>query len=156
MSMYCDLCAHVGSSNDRAQSSSWAVYIPSWASGSHCTTQCPAHCCKNREMICICMHALTLTSIPTHTHTLSKALHDYQPSLVDAQLMQAWLTVMKSAHTSLAHLDNNLCVGHLPKLFTCCVSCFLSEKPVVTQTAASVMEVCGSDVIVHRHKQAPQ
>ena len=31
-----------------------------------------------------------------------QALYDYQPSLVDSQMLQAWLTVMQSAHTRLS------------------------------------------------------
>lgn len=76
----------------------------------------------------------------THTHT-PQALYDYQPNLVDTQLLQAWLTVTLSAHTKLFSLNSDLLMAHIPKLFVTCVGSLLSDNQVVLTTAASVMEV---------------
>ncbi len=72
---------------------------------------------------------------------LSQALYDYQPSLVDAQLLQAWLTVLQSAYTKLYSFTSNIFIAHLPRLFVSCMECLLSDKDIVKTTAVSVMEV---------------
>lgn len=65
-------------------------------------------------------------------------LYNYQPNLLDAQLLNAWLAVMDAAHR---RLPEDVCVDLLPKLFSCCVECLLADKHFVKQTATSVMEV---------------
>ncbi len=72
---------------------------------------------------------------------LSQALYDYRPSLVDAQLLQAWLTVLQSAYIKLHSFTADTFVAHLPRLFTSCMECLLSDKDIVKTTASSVMEV---------------
>lgn len=71
---------------------------------------------------------------------LLSALYDYQPSLVDAQLLQAWLTVLQSAYSKLSDLKPDLFIAHLPRLFISCVGCLLSDKDSVKATAVTVME----------------
>ena len=85
--------------------------------------------------------SLSCTHTHTHTHTHTQALYDYQPGLLDSQLLQAWLTVMQSAHRRLASLNLDLCLGHLPRLFQCCISCMLSNKATIKQTATDAMQV---------------
>ncbi len=80
-----------------------------------------------------CSHCLT--------HAPPQALYVYQPSLIDAQLLQAWLTVLQSAYVKLYNLTPDLFVAHLPRLFVTCVRCLLSNKDTVKAAAASVMEV---------------
>ena len=75
------------------------------------------------------------------THAPPQALYVYQPSLIDAQLLQAWLTVLQSAYVKLYNLTPDLFVAHLPRLFVICVRCLLSNKDTVKAAAASVMEV---------------
>ena len=77
---------------------------------------------------------------PWHALFLSLSLSPSLP-LMDAQLLQAWLTVMQSAHMKLAQLNLDLCLGHLPRLYQCCVSCLLSNKNAVKETAADAMQV---------------
>lgn len=70
-----------------------------------------------------------------------QALYTYQPSLVDVQLLNAWLTVMETAHDRLLNLSQNLGLAHLPKLFSCTLECFMVDKNFVKETAASLMVV---------------
>ena len=78
---------------------------------------------------------------------LISALYEYQPSLVDAQLLQAWLTVMLSAHTKLCSLQRDLGLAHLPLFITACIKCLESDKRQVTKMAASVVKTLLKDCI---------
>ncbi|KAK3094601.1 hypothetical protein FSP39_003915 [Pinctada imbricata] len=68
------------------------------------------------------------------------ALYDYQPSENDVQPMQAWLAVMEKAHSNLARLDEKLCLSHLPRIFSSCMTCLLSEKTEIVTSAAKCMK----------------
>lgn len=68
------------------------------------------------------------------------ALYDFQPSEKDSQPIQAWLRVMESAVINLARNDVELCCGHLPRLFSTCMSCLLSDRPEVGKTAVAIMK----------------
>ncbi|KAL4231185.1 pre-rRNA processing protein [Mactra antiquata] len=74
------------------------------------------------------------------------AFYDYQPSENDVQPSQAWLAVMERAHVNLSRLDDKLCLGHLPRLFTAGMVNMLSVKPEITQAVAkclkSVISTC--------------
>ncbi|XP_028651485.1 RRP12-like protein [Erpetoichthys calabaricus] len=68
------------------------------------------------------------------------ALYDYLPSENDLQPMLAWLTVMEKAHIHLSSIQNNLCLGHLPRLFSTAMNCFLSPHTDVVSTAAQILK----------------
>ena len=103
---------------------------------------------SSHQYVCMQYPSLSLSV----TLSPRQALYDYQPSLLDAQLLLAWLTVMQSAHTKLASLNLDLSLAHLPRLFQCCVSCFLSNKDSVKKMASDVMQVSeflGSLICLH-------
>lgn len=68
-------------------------------------------------------------------------MYDFQPSLVDVQLLNAWLTVMEAAHNRLFDTNRDLCLKHLPKLFTLAMECLMTDKAFVKKTVASLLEV---------------
>lgn len=70
-----------------------------------------------------------------------QALYDYQPSMVDVQLLNAWLIVVEAAHQRLLSLDQGLGLAHLPKLFSYTVECFMASRDFVKKTASSLMVV---------------
>ena len=57
---------------------------------------------------------------------------------MDAQLLNAWLTVMKAAHSS---FSDELCLELLPKLFCCYVDYFMADKAFVKKTSSEMMQV---------------
>ncbi|XP_048746321.2 RRP12-like protein isoform X2 [Ostrea edulis] len=69
------------------------------------------------------------------------ALYDYQPSDNDVQPMKAWLAVMEVAHKNLTRLDEKLCLSHLPRVFSVCMTCLLSERVEVASGATKTMKV---------------
>ena len=71
----------------------------------------------------------------------AQALYDYQPSLVDVQLLNAWLIVMEAAHLRLLRFDQDLGLAHLPKFFTYSLESFMANKDFVKKTATSLMVV---------------
>uniref|UniRef100_A0A8C8R7I7 Ribosomal RNA processing 12 homolog n=1 Tax=Pelusios castaneus TaxID=367368 RepID=A0A8C8R7I7_9SAUR len=75
------------------------------------------------------------------------ALYDYMPSENDLQPLLAWLAVMEKAHSNLARLQRDLCWGHLPRLFTAAVSCFLSPHPQVVGAAAQTLKALLSECV---------
>lgn len=81
---------------------------------------------------------LTICWPLTHLSLSTQHLYSYQPNLLDAQLLNAWLTVMDAAHN---RLPEDVCLQLLPKFFSCCVGCLLAGKSFVRGTAASIMEV---------------
>ncbi|PVD30877.1 hypothetical protein C0Q70_10152 [Pomacea canaliculata] len=82
------------------------------------------------------------SSLPAQLNAqIITALYDYQPSENDSQKMPAWLAVMEQAHINLVRLDGNLCISHLPKLFSVGMTCLLSERREVAQAAAKTMEL---------------
>ncbi len=74
-------------------------------------------------------------------YVLVQALYDFQASHEDVQLLNAWLVVMEAAHHRLLDFDFDVGVAHLPKLFSCSVSCFMTTASFVKETAASLLEV---------------
>ncbi|KAK3582767.1 hypothetical protein CHS0354_015294 [Potamilus streckersoni] len=68
------------------------------------------------------------------------ALYDYQPSENDVQPMQAWLTVMESAHVNLIRLDGKLAVSHLPRMISSAMTCLLSERTDVSEKGAKTIK----------------
>ena len=70
-----------------------------------------------------------------------QALYDYQPGENDVQPMAAWLAVMERAHVNLGLLDDKLCISHLPRFFTSCMKCMLSERPEVQLGTAKTLKV---------------
>ncbi|XP_075072014.1 RRP12-like protein [Mixophyes fleayi] len=68
------------------------------------------------------------------------ALYDYLPSENDLQPLLAWLAVMEKAHVSLSRLQNDLCLGHLPRLFSTSVNCLLSPHTQVVTAAAYTLK----------------
>lgn len=76
--------------------------------------------------------------IPRLVFFFFQDLYSYQPSLVDAQLLNAWLTVMHASHMCLTH---DLSLELLPKLFTSAIGCLMADKAFVKKTAVSLMEV---------------
>eukprot|EP00057_Strongylocentrotus_purpuratus_P028949 XP_011683423.1 PREDICTED: RRP12-like protein isoform X1 [Strongylocentrotus purpuratus] len=80
-------------------------------------------------------------SLPSDLNAqLINALYDYQPGESDSQAMQAWLAVMQEAHLNLFRLDQKMCVGHLPRLFTSAMTCFLSDRAEVAVSATGVLK----------------
>ncbi|XP_061180059.1 RRP12-like protein isoform X1 [Saccostrea echinata] len=69
-----------------------------------------------------------------------KALYEYHPSNNDVQPLKAWLAVMEAAHKNLTRLDEKLCLGHLPRFFSVCMTCLLSEKAEVASSATKTMK----------------
>uniref|UniRef100_A0A3B3T8K8 Ribosomal RNA processing 12 homolog n=1 Tax=Paramormyrops kingsleyae TaxID=1676925 RepID=A0A3B3T8K8_9TELE len=69
------------------------------------------------------------------------ALYDYLPSENDLQPLLAWLTVMEKVHIHLCSLQNQLCLGHLPRLFSTAMSCLLSPHSQVVSTATQMLKV---------------
>ncbi|XP_005106446.2 RRP12-like protein [Aplysia californica] len=68
------------------------------------------------------------------------ALYDHQPSEKDSQPMGAWLRVMEAAACNLARVDTNLCVSHVPRLFSVCITCLLSDREEVAKAAVQTMK----------------
>ncbi|XP_063818418.1 RRP12-like protein [Pseudophryne corroboree] len=68
------------------------------------------------------------------------ALYDYLPSDNDLQPLLAWLAVMEKAHINLSRLQNDLCLGHLPRLFSTSVNCLLSPHTQVVSAAARTLK----------------
>ena len=99
------------------------------------------NCLVLSHFLCSLSLSLLSLSLSLSLSPSSQALYDYQPGLLDAQLLQAWLTVMHSAHTKLTYLNLDLCLGHIPRLFQVCVSCMLSNKPAIKETASDTMKV---------------
>ncbi|XP_067934576.1 RRP12-like protein [Watersipora subatra] len=65
------------------------------------------------------------------------AMYDFLPHVNDIQMMPAWLLVIENALINLCRNDAFLCLSHLPRLVSCCLKCFLSER-VESRTAAAV------------------
>ncbi|XP_053548481.1 RRP12-like protein [Bombina bombina] len=91
-------------------------------------------------------HALFSSSSNTSALTaelnaqIITALYDYLPSENDLQPLLAWLTVMEKAHINLAKLQSGLCFGHLPRLFSTSMNCFLSSHQQVVSAAAQTLK----------------
>ncbi|XP_077469171.1 RRP12-like protein [Stigmatopora argus] len=68
------------------------------------------------------------------------ALYDYLPSENDQQPLLAWLAVMQQAHVHLTCLQSSLSLGHLPRLFSATMSCFLSSHTQVVSAAATMLK----------------
>ncbi|KAG8435420.1 hypothetical protein GDO86_013382 [Hymenochirus boettgeri] len=68
------------------------------------------------------------------------ALYDYLPSENDLQPMLAWLAVMEKAHINLVKLQNELCLGHLPRMFLTSVNCLLSPHQQVVSAASQTLK----------------
>eukprot|EP00118_Oscarella_pearsei_P000870 m.6009 g.6009 ORF g.6009 m.6009 type:complete len:1265 (+) comp14703_c0_seq2:70-3864(+) len=71
---------------------------------------------------------------------LINALHDCQPSIQDSEPSCSWLYVMEKAHITLQKLNHQLCLTHLPHLFTKCLSYLLLPFPKSIQTATDVLK----------------
>ncbi|XP_075790591.1 RRP12-like protein [Pelodiscus sinensis] len=115
-------------------------------------------CCETLLRIMTLSHVLVTASAMQAFHSLFSArpgpaclsaelnariitaLHDYVPSESDLQPLLAWLAVMEAAHSNLARLQRDLCWGHLPRLFTAAMSCFLSPHPQVVAAAAQTLQ----------------
>ncbi|XP_026529245.1 RRP12-like protein [Notechis scutatus] len=69
------------------------------------------------------------------------ALYDYVPNENDLQPLLAWLAVMERAHVNLAKLQWDLCLAHLPRLFSVAMNCFLSPHSQVVDAAAQTLMV---------------
>ncbi|KAK6482122.1 RRP12-like protein [Huso huso] len=81
------------------------------------------------------------SSLPAELNAqIITALYDYLPSENDLQPLLAWLAVMEKAHTHLSSLQISLCLGHLPRLFTAAMTCFLSPHVQVVSTAAQTLK----------------
>ncbi|CAL1537608.1 unnamed protein product [Lymnaea stagnalis] len=72
---------------------------------------------------------------------LLTALYEYQPSVKDSQPMIAWLKVMEAANVNLANQNIDLNVNHLPRLFSTCMTCLLSDRHDVAKAAVDTMKV---------------
>lgn len=74
------------------------------------------------------------------------ALYDYLPNENDLQPLLAWLAVMEQAHINLSRLQSDLCLGHLPRLFSTSMNCLLSPHMQVvsaaTRTLKSLLTEC--------------
>ncbi|KAM4703390.1 RRP12-like protein [Rhinophrynus dorsalis] len=68
------------------------------------------------------------------------ALYDYLPNENDLQPLLAWLAVMEMAHINLSRLQSELCLGHLPRLFSTAMNCFLSPHLQVVSAAAQTLK----------------
>nr|XP_006014388.2 PREDICTED: RRP12-like protein [Latimeria chalumnae] len=68
------------------------------------------------------------------------ALYDYLPNENDLQPVLAWLAVMEKAHVSLSRIQSGLCVGHLPRVFSTTMNCFLSPHSQVISMAAQTLK----------------
>ncbi|XP_029466030.1 RRP12-like protein isoform X2 [Rhinatrema bivittatum] len=75
------------------------------------------------------------------------ALYDYLPSENDLQPLLAWLAVMEKAHINLSRLQVDLCFGHLPRLFSTAMNCFLSSHSQVVSTAAQMLKTLLTECI---------
>ncbi|KAG9341086.1 hypothetical protein JZ751_019840 [Albula glossodonta] len=73
------------------------------------------------------------------------ALYDYLPSENDLQPLLAWLAVMEKAHIHLSSLQSSLSLGHLPRLFSAAMNCFLSPhtQTLLTECVAPQMADVG-------------
>ncbi|XP_069467683.1 RRP12-like protein [Ambystoma mexicanum] len=68
------------------------------------------------------------------------ALYDYLPSETDLQPLLAWLAVMEKAHIHLSSLQKDLCLSHLPRLFSTTMNCFLSPHTQVISASAKALK----------------
>ncbi|XP_075699158.1 RRP12-like protein [Rhinoderma darwinii] len=68
------------------------------------------------------------------------ALYDYLPNENDLQPLLAWLAVMEKAHINLSRLQSELCLGHLPRLFSTTMNCLLSPHTQVVSAAARTLQ----------------
>jgi len=68
------------------------------------------------------------------------ALYDHQPSEKDTQPTGAWLRVIDSAACNLARVSPHLCLSHLPRLFSVCMNCLLSDHEEVAKAAVNSMK----------------
>ncbi|KAM4033364.1 RRP12-like protein [Anomaloglossus baeobatrachus] len=68
------------------------------------------------------------------------ALYDYLPNENDLQPMLAWLAVMEQAHINLSRLQSDLCLAHLPRLFSTSMTCLLSPHSQVVSAAAHTLK----------------
>ncbi|XP_077114405.1 RRP12-like protein [Ranitomeya variabilis] len=76
------------------------------------------------------------------------ALYDYLPNENDLQPMLAWLAVMEQAHVNLTRLQWDLCLGHLPRLFSTSMTCLLSPHTQVVSAAARTLKSLLTECIV--------
>ena len=119
-----------GSAFHCIQDAPWFVLISGWSPGAH---QSGLHRSDTGELANPALGSVLLTSL-----WYLQRLYNYQPNLLDAQLLNAWLTVMDAAHD---RLPEDACLDLLPKFFSGCVDCLLADKSFVKETVASVMEV---------------
>ncbi|XP_063291043.1 RRP12-like protein isoform X1 [Pelobates fuscus] len=75
------------------------------------------------------------------------ALFDYLPNENDLQPLLAWLAVMEKAHINLSRLHSELCLGHLPRLFSTAMNCFLSPHGQVVSAAAKSLKSLLSECV---------
>ncbi|XP_013379809.1 RRP12-like protein isoform X2 [Lingula anatina] len=88
------------------------------------------------------------SSLPAELNAqIITALYDFQPGENDVQPMNAWLAVMEKALVNLARLNANLCISHLPRIFTAAMSCLLSEKSHIGVTAVGIMKVLLQEIV---------
>ncbi|XP_053306254.1 RRP12-like protein isoform X2 [Spea bombifrons] len=80
------------------------------------------------------------TLTPELNAQIITALYDYLPNENDLQPLLAWLAVMEKAHINLSRLHGELCLGHLPRLFTVSMNCFLSPHVQVVSAAAKTLK----------------
>ena len=60
--------------------------------------------------------------------------------LIADQTSSYWLFQLNSI-LFCYRLDDRLCLSHLPRIFTSCLNCFISEKAEVAKAAAQVLKV---------------
>ncbi|NXT49432.1 RRP12 protein, partial [Pluvianellus socialis] len=75
------------------------------------------------------------------------ALYDYVPSTSDLQPLLTWLSTMERAHINLGRLQKDLCLAHLPRLFSAAMNCFLSPHSQVVSAAAQTLETLLSECV---------
>ncbi|KAF5307989.1 hypothetical protein FQR65_LT06557 [Abscondita terminalis] len=78
---------------------------------------------------------------------LISALYEYQPSITDAQMTLAWVTVMQQAHVHLADVDISMGCAALPKIFETLTQLWLSERKEIPTAATHALEALLRDVV---------
>jgi len=92
------------------------------------------------------LHALFTSNSPEEN--LSKdlnikviaALYDFQPSMNDVHIAEAWMSLMTAAHANLSILDGSVCLKILPRFYATLLTFFQSEHRSVTIATANIMK----------------
>ncbi|XP_057307990.1 RRP12-like protein [Hydractinia symbiolongicarpus] len=92
------------------------------------------------------LHALCTANPPEENFSaelnakLISALYDFQPSINDPHVTNAWLALMLAAHSNLSLINEKSCLKLLPRFYGTAMTYFTSDHREVTKAAADIMK----------------